>query len=351
MQKKGIIVNGTIRVGKNLKFYEKTKTGWKKSNKEMPNMLEIIKLFRVNNNFKELIDQKSPQFIKGQISSEGKIQGARINILPNGEKLDKAYSLFAKNLTFHDESSHNHWDLIYQNPNGKYAYLYTQEKRKNAINNKYKKVEHFEKKYNLLNKNVLNALKDKKDITALPMYTLLKTYMRVGNEMYYKANGHKGLTTLKKSDISIESNNVSFNYIAKSGVPMSIAEQFPKDYITRLQEQIKAHKNSDFIFTNSNGRPLKDTDLMEAFKRYCGEQFYPHIVRSYYATEKAKEFLNNHKKATKQEIKELFISIAEKLGHKRFDKKNNEWKDSYTVTVSHYIQPQIVERINSLIKA
>ncbi len=343
-------VIGTIRVGNNIKIYEKTINSWRKSDKEFPNILEIVNLFKVHNKFNELIDQKNPKFLKGQISPDGKIQGARINVLPNGKKLDKAYSIFAKNLSFHDESSHGHWDVIYQNPNGNYAYLYTQEKRRASIKNKYKNVGIFGEKYDALNKNVLSALSDEKDLIALPMYTLLKTYMRVGNEIYYKANGHKGLTTLKKKDVRIRGNNVIFNYLAKSGVPLKIKEQFPKKYVKKLHEALSSRRNNDFIFTNSKGHPLKDTDFMNAFEKYCGEQFYPHIVRSYYATEKAKEFIQSHRKATKQEIKDLFNSIAEKLGHKRFDKIAKEWKNSYNVTIHYYLQPEILKRVNSLAK-
>ncbi len=262
--------------------------------------------------------------------------------------MDKAFSLFAPKLTFHDESSHDHWDVIYQNPNGKFAYCYTIDKKKKATKNKYQKVKEFEKKYSLLNKNVLEAL-SKKDETALPMYTLLKTYMRVGNEIYYKSTGHKGLTTLTKKDIGIEKNKVTFNYLAKNGVPMTISEEFPKEYIKRLKEKLAEKNQSEFVFTNNKGAPLKDTDFMHAFEEYCGERFYPHIVRSFYATEEAKKFISLHKKASKEEIKELFTKIAEKLGHKRFDKKHNEWKDSYAVTIHHYIKPEFVEKINNLV--
>ena len=341
---------GTSRIGKNLTPYEKTKNGWKKSKKDISNILSTVKLFKSHNKFNELIDQKNTNFLKGQLSSEGKVQGARINILPNGDKLDKAFSLFAPNLTFHDESSHDHWDVIYKNPNGKYAYLYTQNKIKKAVKNKYKKVKSFENKYDLLNKNLLNALIKEKDDTVLPMYTLLKTYMRVGNEMYYKSTGHKGLTTLTKNDVEIEKNKATFNYIAKSGVPITISERFPEEYIKKLKEKLSEKKESDFIFTNSKGAPLKDTDFMRAFEKYCGEKFYPHIVRSFYATKEARNFLSNHKKASKEEIKELFTKIAEKLGHKRFDKKQGEWKDNYTVTIHHYIQPELVEKIENLTK-
>ncbi len=339
---------GIIRVGRNLKAYEKTAKSWKILKTALPELEKAIKLFKSHGNFRELIDKKNPSFLKGQISKKGKIQGARINILPDGELIDKAYSLFSKNLTFHDESSHDHWDIIYQNPNGKYAYCYSINKKNKSIKNKYKKVEEFEKVYGKLENNIEKALKDKEDHYAVPMYTLLKTYMRVGNEIYYKANGHKGLTTLTKKDISLGNNKVTFSYLAKSGVPMEITQEFPQEYIKRLRELIKNKKNNDFIFSNSDNKPLKDTDFMNAFEEYCGYRFYPHIVRSFYATSKAKEFLKEHKKASKDEIKELFTEIAEKLGHKRFDKKNNEWKDSYIVTIHHYIRPDLVEKIQNL---
>ncbi len=339
---------GTIRINRNLKICELINNKWVLSKKTFPDAIQSINLFKKHGKLKDIIDSKNPKFIKGQISHEGKIQGARINIIPTGEKIDKAFSIFAPNLTFHDESSHDHWDVIYQNPNGKFAYCYTLDKKERATKNKYKKVMRFEKAYPKLKMNVLNSLKDKKDIYALPMYTLLKTYMRVGNEINYNKNGHKGLTTLTKENIELKNNNATFSYIGKNGVPTIISEEFPKEYIIRLKENLKHKSKSDFIFVKANNQPLKDTDFMHAFEKYCGEQFYPHIVRSFYATEEAKKFLSDHKKATKQEVKELFTKIAEKLGHKKFDKKSNEWKDSYTVTIHHYIQPDVVEKIENL---
>ncbi len=339
--------NGTIRISKNLQLYELKKNKWEISNKKFPDAVQAINSFKKHGRLKDIIDPKNPKFIKGQISPEGKIQGARIPIIPTGEKIDKAFSIFAPNLTFHDESSHDHWDIIYQNPNGKFAYCYTLDKKEKATKNKYKKVMRFEKIYPKLTDNVLRSLKNPEDIYALPMYTLLKTYMRVGNEINYNKNGHKGLTTLIKKDISINKNEVTFKYLAKDGVPMEISKEFPKEYITRLKENLNRKKNSEFIFLKDN-KPLKDTDLMNAFEKYCGQKFYPHIVRSFYATSKAKDFLQKHKNAKKEQINSLFLEIAEQLGHKRFDKKHNAWKDNYTVTIHHYIQPELVKKIENL---
>ncbi len=342
---------GSIRVKySDLNFYEKSKHGWILSKKDFPHVRELIRLFKSHKNIKLLRDTKNSEFLKGSILHDGKIVGARINILPNGKVVDKAYSIFAKNLTIHDETSHSHWDVMFQNPGGTYCHLYTLEKKSSKAKEKYRKVDLFGKKYKLLNRNLMKALYDKEDEYAIPMYTLLKTYMRVGNETYYNANGHKGLTTITKKDISIKGDTVTFNYLAKNGVPMTIRENFPSAYIKRIKDRLKKIKEGSFVFANHDGSPLKDTYFMQAFEKYCGEKFYPHIVRSYYATKTANEFIKAHKSATKKEVNQLFDSIAEKLGHKRFDKKQNQWKDSHSVTVHYYLDPKTFQRVNNLIK-
>lgn len=345
------IPEGVIRIKtKDLGTYEKTKASWKKSSIEFPEAMHVIQLFRAHNNFEFLVDKKDSKFLKGQLSPEGKCQGARINILPDGRQLDKAYSLFARHLTIHDETSNDHWDVLYQNPGGTYSYAYTLEKKSKLVKRKYKTVEEFGKYYLRLKRSVLSALNDKNDFIAVPMYTLLETLMRIGNEIYYKAHGHKGLTTLKKSDISINGNKVTFNYMSKNGVPRNITKEFPDTYISRLNGMLQPLKQSSFVFVTNAGHPLDDKHFKRAFKRYCGKEFYPHIVRSYYATKKAKEFLRMHKTATKKEIRELFLSIAADLGHKRFVKKEQTWKEGYNVTIHYYIQPEVLDMVKSLVK-
>jgi DNA topoisomerase IB len=343
---------GTLRIkASNLQPVKLTKSGYRKtkSTKMLDNSLKAIKLFKAHKNLKLIIDKKDSRFLKGQLMPDGKCMGARINILPNGELVNKAYSLFAKNLIIHDETSSDHWDIMFQNPGGTPSYVYTIEKNIKHKKQKYKKVELFEKHYLKIIRKVSLALKNEKDHLALPMYTLLKTYMRIGNETYYKANGHKGLTTLKKSDIKIDGQNIEFTYLSKGGVPRKILEKFPVNYIKRLTKKLKPLKNTHFVFTNKEGKTLRDRHFKEAFKKYCGKEFYPHIVRSHFATTKAKEFLKKHKKSTKDEINFLFSTIAQKLGHKKFDKKSNTWKESHNITINYYIQPETVKKIKKLV--
>jgi hypothetical protein len=341
---------GTIRVKvSNLKTYQKTKTGWKEIKKEFPELKTVIKLFKSSRKFSYLVDKKDSKFLKGQLSKDNKEQGARIDILPNGKKLEKAYSLFSPHLKIHDQTSDDHWDVIYQNKGGTYSYVYTLEKRKAHRARKYKKVQKFEKSYSKLVKNVNKSLSDKNDLMALPMSTLLQTFMRVGNEIYFKAHGHKGLTTLTKNDLSVKGSVVTFDYIGKDGVPIKIFHKFSNSYLKRLKLLIKERKKNEFVFSK-NGHPLHETDFKKAFMKYCGEEFYPHIVRSHHATKKVKQFLAKNRVINKEKADKLFMSIAHDLGHKKFNKKKQLWEEHYAVTVNSYVQPELLERVKKRIK-
>ncbi len=340
---------GIIRIGSgDLMPRVLTGSGCRKTKADLPTALYAARLFFAHGNLDAIIDKKDPRFLKGQLMPDGAIRGARIGILPDGQKLDKAYSLFARNLTIHDESSDDHWDVMFQNPGGSYSYVYTLEKREAHRSRKYRAVSRFEKRYPVLKRRVTRALRDESDYLAMPMYTLLRTCMRIGNETYYRAHGHKGLTTLKKSDISIGHKSIEFSYLSKGGVPRTIIESFPASYVGRLKRTLAPLKRNSFVFTSPGGKPLSDHHFKEGFRKYCGMEFYPHIVRSYYATSRAKEFLKSHRKADKAEIDELFSGIAEKLGHKRFDKKAGVWKESHSITINYYIQPEVLERIKAL---
>jgi len=347
------ILAGTVRVrSKTLKPVIYRNGKWIVSSKKFPELQTVVQLFKAHKNFDILIDTKNPQFLKGQLSPDGKTQGARIPVLPDGRKLDKAFSLFAQELAVHDESSNTHWDVLYKNQGGTYSYVYTLDKDASHRNKKYDEVAEFEKLYPKIETAVIKSLADESDLLALAIYTLLKTYMRVGNEMYYKAHGHKGLTTLKKEDISIKGKTVRFSFLGKDGVPWDISHEFPQQYINRLKNHLRTLKKGDYVFADKAGKPLSDMQFKHAFEKYCGTAFYPHIVRSYHATLQSEQFLKDHKNksATKQEVQELFLSIADELGHKKFVKKTGQWEDSFTVTIHHYIKPELVEKIQGLVK-
>ena len=154
----------------------------KKCSVKFSEALEVARLFKKCGNLDLIIDENDSKFLKGGFS-DGEVVGERIKVLPDGRTLNKMYSLFAPGLKIHDERSNIHWDVIYRNPNGSYAYIYTVEKEKIARKEKYEKVRNFVGCLPKLRRNLNKALNE--DILALPMLILLKTKMRGGNEIYY----------------------------------------------------------------------------------------------------------------------------------------------------------------------
>jgi hypothetical protein len=313
-----------------------------------PDALHAVHLYKSHGRFKMLVDAKNPRFLKGMRTPDGRVLGARIAVLPDGKKLNAGFSLFARNLRFHDEDTDAHWDVMFENPAG-FRYLYEVNKIARSKKRKTHIVDEFGRVFPLLKRNVMKALKEKADdVYPTALFTLIKTYMRVGNEIYYQAHHHKGLTTLQKRNIRIQGNDVVFDYVAKDGVPVKLQVHFPDVYIRRLTDRLEPRKAGDYVFSHESDprRPLDGKDIKKAIKTYCGKEFYPHIIRSYYADTEVKKFFRTHRTATKDEVYALLIKIASKLGHKRYDKKEHEWVESPKVTVNNYIRPEFVERLH-----
>jgi hypothetical protein len=338
---------GTVRIrAKDSRTVVMTSSGWKVKELSLPDARQAIHLYRAHGRLDALRDSKDPAFLKGLLAPNGKALGARIMVLPDGEKLNAGFSLFSKNLRFHDEDTDLHWDVMFENPAG-FTYLYAEDKISRARKHKTHIVDQFARVYPRLKRNVLKDLKREGGVYPTALYTLIKTYMRVGNEIYFKAHGHKGLTTLQKSDIKLSGPEVVFRYRAKDGVPMTIRASFPAVYRKRLSRLLEPKAGDAFVFCHESGHPLGGKDIKKAIKDYCGKEFFPHIIRSFYADSEVKKFFRTHRTATKKEVDDLLIKIAAKLGHMRFKKDENTWVESPKVTIHNYIRPEYVERLHA----
>jgi len=319
---------------------------YRKSEVEFPDAVRVARLFKKHGNL-ELI--RDGRFLIGSVC-DGKIRGKRVDVLPDGKKLSKGYSLFAKDLVVHDERSSGHWDVLFRNPSGSFSYLYTLDKIRISKEKKFKIVDDFESCLPRLKRNLLRALGE--DDLVLAMLVLLKTKIRVGGEIYYKRNRHKGLTTLKKKDLDIKGDYVVFSFIGKDGVPQVLKKKFSKRVVAELKKVLRKRKRDDFVFLNGGKRVFRDSDFEAGFERFCGERFYPHIVRSHFATREVEGFLRRSvrgKKRISEDAKKFCLKLAGELGHKKFSKKKGEWENSYEVTLHHYVRPDLVEKIRKLL--
>ena len=250
---------GTKRINySSLKLCIKTSTSWDYLNELSEDLNSIISQYSKNKTFHYLIDEKHPEFLKGSLSPENKILGERIKLLPEGTQIARAgFSIFAKNLRFNNDPNHE-WDVCYENTSGLKTYLYSEEKIHLEQEKKFKLVQKFSENYDKIISNVKDNLEK---IEYLALYTLLKTFIRVGNYDYYLKNSHKGLTTLQKRDISIEGDKIIFDFIGKDGVPHHIKKEFSEEYIVKLKKILSSRKKDEFVFTGLKGKPLHSEDF------------------------------------------------------------------------------------------
>jgi hypothetical protein len=315
-------------------------------------VLDVLDMYSSNDNLDLLVDLHDELFLRGSLTPEEQICGARIMVLPNGEQLARAgFSLFAKDLKFNFDDEEKLWDVCYTNASGLKTYLYSDSKVHLEQDKKLRLVDKFENHYLEIFETCEKKIKSKScNVSDLALYVMLNTFIRVGNIEYYKRFNHKGLTTLQKKDVVIASNIVSFNFIGKDGVPQSIAKKFPSFFVKKFEEFISKKSDDDFIFTNSNGNCIHSDSFSKILFDLTGEHFYPHIIRSHYADMTCKNFLKTHRTATKEEVEAVFLEIAENLGHKKYNKKEDVWDSNFSVTLMNYINPIYSERMINLYK-
>ncbi len=325
---------------------------WMVSKQTSDNIKKIIQKYLTKENINLILDDIYNKFIKGHLNQHGQVSGSRIRHLPTGKELAKGgFSIFAKNLTFNKNKRYL-WDVSYENTSGLKTYLYSIDKIHLEKKKKAKIVDEFIEEYPNIIKKLEKDLKKTKKNKYLALYTMLHTYIRVGNLHHYKHLKHKVLTTLEKKDIKINNDNTcEFKFIGKDGVPQHIKKEFPEFYIKILKSKLEKLKNNEFVFTDEKTNlPLHSSDFSDILYRYTKKHFYPHIIRSFYADLTCKRFIdeNKRKKLKRKHVNDCFLEIAANLGHKKYNKETKDWEVNFKITLDNYIRPKLVERMKKL---
>lgn len=347
-------MRGEFRIRDDLVIAEKSGKEWVRSSVKFDNAVKVARMFAKHGKIRDISEDG---FLFGGLK-DGKCVGKRIGFLPDGTKLDKPFPLFARDLVVHDERSGEHWDVLFRNPSGSFCYVYSEDKVLAHKKKKFDRVGEFEKLLPKLKRNLLREISSVESpgskvqgwkVVALAIAVLLETKVRVGSEVYYKRNRHRGLSTLKKKNLKIVGDKVKFDFVGKDGVPQVFEKKFSGKVVDALSEILSSKSEDDFVFLSSRGKVLTDKDFEAGFERFCGERFYPHIVRSAFATRESEKFLAKGK-VDKDEVREFYLWLAGELGHKKFSKRSGEWENSFEVTLHYYVRPDLVERISELVK-
>jgi DNA topoisomerase IB len=109
---------------------------------------------------------------------------------------------------------------------------------------------------------------------------------RVGSETYAEANGSFGLATLRKRDVRVEGDAISFDFIAKGGKRQSV--EVRSDVLAPLVRRLKERRGGgrELLAYREGGvwRDVRSADINAHLKAAAGEEFSAKDFRTFHAT-------------------------------------------------------------------
>jgi len=172
-----------------------------------------------------------------------------------------------------------------------------------------------------MNKDLKRRKFDKDKILACTVSLMDKTYLRVGNEQYAKKNSSYGLTTLRHKHVSVQNDQIVFDFIGKSGKQQYKEVQDAE--IARIIKKLDELPGYEiFRYYNENNKlvDLKSSDVNEYIRLVMGEDFSAKDFRTWGGTMVAALELANCDRpdtvtARKKVITETVKKVAAELGN------------------------------------
>lgn len=220
---------------------------------------------------------------------------------------------------------------------GRWQYRYSAEHIKQAAIKKFDRVKQFSRDM----PNIITNME--KGVAANETEAMLlrienKTAMRVGSDTDFKAKVKAyGLTTLQAEHVTIKGSTITFDFIAKEGIPAhySIEDKVVAEW---LKKRKAATKVGEKLFPDTNAKKLNDYLKSAADgKKYTIKDF-----RTYHGTRIATEELIKlggpitSDKQKKEVIKEVSTTVSKFL------------KNTPTMAKQSYINPMAWEIIGGL---
>ena len=207
---------------------------------------------------------------------------------------------------------------------GRKQYLYSSEGQNQSKAKKNKRLKVFTKSYPKLLDKITNDL-DKSEEAAC-LYLISKTSFRIGSTKDTKADKQAyGASTILRNQISINGNNISFNFMAKKGVKVrqTITDSF-------LAKKFLAKKSNETLFNTT------DSKVRVYIKSISNNKFVIKDFRNYIATKMAFNIIKKYpfpetKTNFKKYIKEIATKVSAKLGN------------SPSMALKAYIAPEVFQ--------
>jgi DNA topoisomerase-1 len=168
-------------------------------------------------------------------------------------------------------------------------YLYHPQWTEYQQQNKFSKLREFAYQLPLIRENISSLLRKhgwpKEKVIALILAILDETYVRIGNRQYYESNGTYGLTTLRRRNMRVNGNSITFNYKAKSNKKREVV--IKNRQLIRLIRQcseLRGHEVFRYLDESGNSVPVDSFDVNAFLRELTGENFTSKNFRTWGGT-------------------------------------------------------------------
>jgi DNA topoisomerase-1 len=174
-------------------------------------------------------------------------------------------------------------------------------------------------------------------VLATVLCLMERTYIRVGNIEYEKANGSYGLTTLKNKHVAISGDNIVFSFKGKKGIHHTITLRNRK--LARTVKDCREIPGKElFQYYDADGerRPIDSGMVNHYIKEAPGMDFTAKDFRTWAGSLHALHALRSIGEATtetekKKNIVQMLDTVSEKLGNSR------------NVCKKYYVHPGLIK--------
>ena len=180
------------------------------------------------------------------------------------------------------------------------------------------------------------ALSKHKVIAAL-VQLLERTWIRVGNSEYARANGSFGLTTLRDRHARVRGKEICFMFVGKSGIKQSVTlEDSVLARVVKKCQDLPGQELFQYVDDHGHRRPITSADVNAYIRSAVGDVFTAKDFRTWAGTVLALQALKGEKRQEsarhqKSVIVRAITAVAGSLGN------------TPAVCRSSYIHPAILE--------
>lgn len=148
---------------------------------------------------------------------------------------------------------------------------------------------------------------------------LERTFIRVGNEEYARANESFGLTTLREKQVRVNGSTVKFEFRGKSGVEHRIALSDRRlANILRKMRDLPGYELFQYVDEGGKRRAIESSDVNAYLKKLAGDEFTSKDFRTWAGTVLAVQALGSQPAArsvteAKRNISKAVEAVSQRL--------------------------------------